>query len=1128
MNKVIIYSNPSSVASLLGLGLKVISYDQFKLEPDTRYLVLGQEAYNYIASQVHLGLRGSRYWYITWLKRVGVHNGSSFIFKYDSELESGLDLLNSDDLEKVECGDPPKLTYITKADDAKVAFDNLKNDPLNWYGFDYESDGLPEYAEFILTGLGISTRTQAYWFDYRYMDDLSLFLSHLREFLREKSHRCLVFNVRFELIATYRYLQEYFDFKDINAINVLKQYGNWMNLKWTARNELNVLSWDDDFDGLARTIDECIHDGKLNLEELKAEYLDYLTEDEYREIYDLSKIRCSGYWSQPMNKLGTYCALDCFYTLEAWMANLDQFNWDEAIATTPTGLMIDKLEEDPEYNKLDEGFEDADSDTRAEMLGAKFDLRREIISKNALDVYTDGKLFEARVNHQGMIKDVAFWDRATKIGDSLLLIAGTNLCIQYAKDCIDYYKPFNDIEKYSGVTAKFIKEGIDVTQGGFYLSKYLFTSRYYNENCEWNLDDKLIKSDFGDEAGQELIDMLWSCVDSLDNIGRKRTCHEWCGGVIDKYINVPDDLKEYHDNTIQHYKYLDWIDKISKLPWVGTHYLEMKDTYMIDGEEYTLKEAFEYMKSYVNFHSAENNNWMYETAFEKYKNFLVFNYVRYYEYDKQLWDSYTGDYCKDYEIFSNNADKIDPEKLQEVLDYAETCSDCWISGNVWRSDHFSYLHYASYHYPDVLTTVLDHVAHGTWADNYLDFFIYMMYKRIEEKYYKMIGTYFRGTFYSNDINYDTLDRNWDHNLVDYSWDPTKPTKSFAYYEANKQFSMRWSSGYHTVPSKSECKVCCSTPDDALLSYFDISQAEVRSQAYLFEDKKMVECYEQGIDLYILCSKVFDPDEDYDDPETYAECRGQFKVVLLALTYLRSAPSLAEELGVDTSVAKEQMNVMFEMFPQLKSMIDYLKEYPIHHDGNLRCILGEWINSAEEPARQRRHGINTVVQGFTAVALVHGFYNLLRVAKKEGMRLQPVSVVHDSCCDYFDVKDIVKIVNFYKVNFTDFLYSKFRVRYKFSTLVGTSYYDACDLSSDNVDTIELKGKGRAINKILDKFDLNGVKYDILNAEDLKLNESGNRVVEKMLLPLEAFYDNESKEATFEIDKSKYKIKLKIYA
>ena len=89
------------------------------------------------------------------------------------------------------------------------------------------------------------------------------------------------------------------------------------------------------------------------------------------------------------------------------------------------------------------------------------------------------------------------------------------------------------------------------------------------------------------------------------------------------------------------------------------------------------------------------------------------------------------------------------------------------------------------------------------------------------------------------------------------------------YQVNEKSSKRWSSGFHTIISHGDCKdVLCPphTWDDEgnivyggsnqILTYFDISSAEVKAAGYASGDPDLIAKFNAGEDIYIYSAQLY--------------------------------------------------------------------------------------------------------------------------------------------------------------------------------------------------------------------------------------------------------------------------------
>ena len=118
---------------------------------------------------------------------------------------------------------------------------------------------------------------------------------------------------------------------------------------------------------------------------------------------------------------------------------------------------------------------------------------------------------------------------------------------------------------------------------------------------------------------------------------------------------------------------------------------------------------------------------------------------------------------------------------------------------------------------------------------------------------------------------------------------------------------------------------------------DFSAQEVRIVADLCGDKKMIEAYRNGKDLYCEIASMafhvpyedcleFNPDGS-KNPEG-KERRSIAKKIVLSINYGKGIKSLAEDLGKTVDEAKEIYNAVMEEFPDLKRFIEDSKKMAV--------------------------------------------------------------------------------------------------------------------------------------------------------------------------------------------------------
>jgi hypothetical protein len=135
--------------------------------------------------------------------------------------------------------------------------------------------------------------------------------------------------------------------------------------------------------------------------------------------------------------------------------------------------------------------------------------------------------------------------------------------------------------------------------------------------------------------------------------------------------------------------------------------------------------------------------------------------------------------------------------------------------------------------------------------------------RVYKKYAKLNSTYVGSDGMFKKSNRFVIEGE-DHIPIRYA-DPSEPgavEKCFVHYEVNTKSSKRWSSGFHTIISHGDCKdVLCPPPtwdqsgniiyggSDQLLTYFDISSAEVKAAGFASGDPDLIAKFNAGEDIY---------------------------------------------------------------------------------------------------------------------------------------------------------------------------------------------------------------------------------------------------------------------------------------
>jgi DNA polymerase I len=190
--------------------------------------------------------------------------------------------------------------------------------------------------------------------------------------------------------------------------------------------------------------------------------------------------------------------------------------------------------------------------------------------------------------------------------------------------------------------------------------------------------------------------------------------------------------------------------------------------------------------------------------------------------------------------------------------------------------------------------------------------------------------------------------------------------------------------------------------DCLLTA-DYSQIEMRIMAHLSRDEQLIEAFRSGRDFHsVTAARVFDVETDAITPEQ----RSKIKAMNYGLAYGLSAYGLSQQLGIETSEARQLMDEYFETFGGVR---DYLRGLV---DEARRCGFTEttmgrrrYLPDLTSDNRQRREmaermALNAPIQGSAADIIKVAMLRVDRGLREEGLRSLMLLQVHDELV--FDV------------------------------------------------------------------------------------------------------------------------------
>ncbi len=178
---------------------------------------------------------------------------------------------------------------------------------------------------------------------------------------------------------------------------------------------------------------------------------------------------------------------------------------------------------------------------------------------------------------------------------------------------------------------------------------------------------------------------------------------------------------------------------------------------------------------------------------------------------------------------------------------------------------------------------------------------------------------------------------------------------------------------------------------------DYSQIELRLLAHFSHDPLLVEAYRRGDDIHTLtASQVFGVPPLMVTPDH----RRQAKVVNFGIVYGLSAFGLSQQLGIETSEAKQFIAAYFEKYSGVRTFIDKTLE-EARRDMKVKTLFGRArpipdINSknANQRGFAERTAVNTPLQGTAADLIKIAMIRIDAALRERGMKSRMTLQVHD--------------------------------------------------------------------------------------------------------------------------------------
>lgn len=979
---------------------------------------------------------------------------------------------------------PSVQRQITTSEEAIKTLQALINMPEGHdFGFDYETNGKKiRSKEFETIGYSIANTKTAVYIDWRYIKlkegpaKLAVVKSKTKEFLdkhasRDSKSKTWVFNYSFELNVSYKEFGVFYEFWDAVVFrNVQGYHMQWWSLKYTAQHDLRVRSWDDSYDGIMARLypllyewDPLIGDkggwkprndrnyfsnGIRNDEEMNQYY------ESFMWLYD------NGYNTEftciPVELIGKYGALDSYYTV--WIANINKGKYDDRCMLT----FMDNIRMGARLAGIfrdDNIFNNYLEDSKHMLAYSVFHLARHSAYNYVQTEYRKPDVpFSSDQDLDNFIHAVSEneftkWAIKHPIDISNKPKLGRSMLMYFCSPENDRFINTNRV--YSELPKEYAERFLNIVM--LYDGDWMIKNKYNN----WVQSDQEFK-----EISSKVAEVFWPLL--IINTDKK----DW--------VQVALRLSRTNSNR-------ELLDK-SQLNKLNYHEFCKLEKFNLGFRDYDLNQILAKLYEYYQITSPG----VFKDTFDRlaiihekeYKVLacldsldvcnngrpdLISKYLPFTSWDDmvskidEIWNTDEGG--DRYDSFGKSLGKINVRNAflaeekhpKKENDYPQAKRTYYINDDQFNEGYTDVIVNEMY---NKIVNFKD-IPYGAPLNDILITALGCMGKRQT----KMISNYFNGV-YSGCAEYQCTP---DENL--YSVEEGPVFRMYPGFNVNTVTTKRWSSGYHTIYGKSTSKRVLVAPPGYLVSYFDISSAEVRSAAYMSGDPVLIKQFEDGLDPYIeLARKKY----GQDAPKSVLKAnRKKYKTALLAQLYGQSVDSMGVRLKITSHEAEEIVAQMRQEYQVLFKWIERKQLYCVANR-KIETFLGDDLEIFEfNTGRLKRCGINYCIQGNTAAILAHGFYNIIRNSDKLGFGINPFITVHDSSINYVPIKHLAELNDFYWTHFTEYIKAETGIVYTFDTMIGADYTVPCILGNEG-GKIQLEGNDYALNDIVNQIEKSEAK------------------------------------------------------
>ena len=805
-------------------------------------LLVGGNPFSYLQQFYHFGIHNENYYDCSIIRRVSIEGGA--FVKCTAELPEPDDYADFLDPHFTDHRDFSwfKQKVIHDFPGAMNLLNYMDSLPMDTdFGYDYEGSGMALDKWYELSGVSICT-TQFGGFisftDLRHNstpEQYQCVLAKLGEFVMKRMTHIWTYNLQYEYQVSHRMLGiDAYELSDSSVVNVLdgfhlKKY----SLKWTGNRVLETTVWDADFDRISEIIDSMLFEvtGKLKKDKHKI-LKPQLTPDNFTETPEWAtlcklypgyeeefKSLIREYWGNafmciPSEILGYYCNLDAFYT-----------------------LMIYKARE-KEY------------------------------TKECFDVFLDNLRLGARLMSSGLYIDEPFRAKYENYTHEQMAWAITYCAMARCWTKMEKHK------KKAASTKHYKKEALKlIEQSRFHggdaveIAKDILSNNIDTmDTTDTGLDEGGLLLTFGQTFAEQFINIVRESMAEVkmktkidESIVRKKKILGIIAGKITPLLGLdalPDPAKHIELEKYMYYKRAyDELHKVKSRQFLDINNMPKKVKAF--GQEFTLLEYSDYVSNnYFKCKSPIENDEIaldFANLFKPQTAYLaallestnqLHEATKFYS-DRGITDINVAfdEFMNEWKNFYDTGNLINyPEKIfdRAMVYYKNPLEDK--AKEIW-TDLNGFLAQTSF-FPDYNLQYKQYEEEFT-PDDLNDCFYFMrklcLNYLVYKKYAKLCSTYVGsdGMFKKNN-KYVIEDQ---HHIPIREAEPNEPgamEKCFVHFEVLQKSSKRWSSAFHTIISHSDIKdTLCPRNiinkngkvvyggDDTLLTYFDISSAEVK-------------------------------------------------------------------------------------------------------------------------------------------------------------------------------------------------------------------------------------------------------------------------------------------------------------